>query len=131
MKHKNKIEMSSNRSFGVVFFVVFFLIGIWPIFSLSAIRHWFIMTSLVFLILGLLNSNLLTPFNKIWYKIGILLGNIISPIIMLVIFFLVVTPTGFILRIFKKDLLNLKTNKNKATYWIDRNQKIGTMRKQY
>ena len=131
MKNKSKIKISSNRSFGIVFFLVFFLIGIWPAFSNESIRLWIIILSLIFLALGLINSNVLTPLNKVWYKFGILLGKIISPIVMLIIFFLVITPTGIILRIFKKDILQLKTNKKKDTYWINRDQKIGTMRKQY
>tara|TARA_Y100000590_G_scaffold250955_1_gene281847 strand:+ start:57 stop:452 length:396 start_codon:yes stop_codon:yes gene_type:complete len=131
MKNKNKIKISSNRSFGIVFFLVFFLIGIWPVLSNESIRLWFIILSFVFLVLGLINSNFLTPLNKIWYQFGILLGNIISPIVMLIIFFLVITPIGIVLRIFKKDILQLKTSKKQKTYWINRNQKIGSMRKQY
>ncbi len=131
MKNKNKIKISSNRSLGIVFFLVFFLIGIWPVLSNESIRLWFIILSFVFLVLGLINSNFLTPLNKIWYQFGILLGNIISPIVMLIIFFLVITPIGIVLRIFKKDILQLKTSKKQKTYWINRNQKIGSMRKQY
>tara|TARA_B100000029_G_scaffold215974_1_gene213794 strand:+ start:52 stop:447 length:396 start_codon:yes stop_codon:yes gene_type:complete len=131
MKNRNKIKISSNRSFGIVFFLVLFLIGIWPVLSNESIRVWLIIVGFVFLVLGLINSNVLTPLNKIWCKFGILLGNIISPIVMLIIFFLIITPMSIILRIFKKDILKLKTDKNILTYWIDRRQKIGTMRKQY
>ena len=102
---KNK---STNKSFGIVFFIVFFLIGIYPLFNEHNIRIWSILISLVFLILGLLNSKILTPLNKLWFKFGLLLGKIISPLIMGIIFFLVVTPIGLFMRMLGKDLLNLK-----------------------
>ena len=113
----NKIKISSNRSFGIVFFVVFFVFAIWPLLNNQDIRIWLLIISLVFLILGILNSNLLKPFNIIWFKFGIFLGSIVSPLVMGLVFFIVVTPTGFIMRIFRKDLLNLKKNNN-SSYWI-------------
>ena len=121
MKNK-KIKISSNRSFGLVFFVVFLIISIWPLLDNQNIRIWSLVVSLIFLILGTLNSNLLKPFNKIWFKFGMILGNIVSPIVMSLVFFLVVTPTGFLMRLFGKDLLKLKKNKNN-TYWIEKNYK--------
>ena len=104
------IKISSNRSFGIVFFVVFSLIALYPLTYSGEIRIWSAIISIIFLVLGLLNSKILTPFNKLWFKFGILLGNIISPIIMGIIFFFVVTPTGLLMKIFKKDPLNLKKN---------------------
>ena len=98
------IKISSNRSFGIVFFVVFILVALYPLIYSGEIRIWSIVLSLIFLTLGLLNSKILTPLNKIWFKFGIILGKIISPIIMGVIFFLVVTPIGLIMRLFGKDL---------------------------
>ena len=121
MKNK-KIKISSNRSFGIVFFVVFFVFAIWPLLNNQDIRIWSLIISLVFLILGILNSNLLKPFNKIWFKFGMLLGNIVSPIVMSLVFFLVVTPTGYLMRFFGKDLLKLKKNKSN-TYWLAKNYK--------
>ena len=121
MKNK-KIKISSNRSFGLVFFVVFLIISIWPLLDNQNIRIWSLVVSLIFLILGILNSNLLKPFNKIWFKFGMILGNIVSPIVMSLVFFLVVTPTGFLMRLFGKDLLKLRKNKNN-TYWITKNYK--------
>ena len=105
MDHKD-IKIGSNRSFGLVFFVVFLLISIYPILKDGNIRIWSLIISFIFLFLGLLNSNLLSPLNKLWFKFGLLLGKIISPIVMGVIFFLVVTPIAIIMRLFKKDLLN-------------------------
>ena len=124
------IKISSNRSFGIVFFVVFLLIALYPLTYGGEIRILSAMTSLTFLVLGLLNSKFLTPLNKLWFRFGIFLGRIISPIIMGIIFFLVVTPTGLIMRVFGKDLLNLKYNKNKS-YWIEKNGQKSKMKNQF
>ena len=120
--NKNNIKISSNKSFGIVFFIVFLIISIWPLLDNQDIRIWSLIVSLIFLILGILNSNLLKPFNKIWFKFGMFLGKIVSPIVMCLVFFLVVTPTGFLMRLFGKDLLKLRKNKNN-TYWITKNYK--------
>ena len=121
MKNK-KIKISSNRSFGLVFFAIFLIISIWPLLDDKDIRIWSLIISLIFLILGILNSNILKPFNKIWFKFGMFLGKIVSPIVMGLVYFLVVTPTGFIMRFLGKDLLKLKKNKNN-TYWLAKNYK--------
>lgn len=124
------VKIGSNRSFGIVFFIVFIIIATYPIINGDNIRIWSLVISIIFLILGLLNSRILTPLNLIWMKFGILLGKIISPIIMGVIFFLVVTPIGILMRILKKDLLNLKFNINK-TYWIDKSEPKSKMKDQF
>ena len=124
------IKISSNKSFGVVFFIVFLIIGFYPLFSNQDIRIWSLIVSFIFLILGYLNSNLLTPLNIAWNKIGIFLGIIISPIVLGVIFFLIVTPTSLLMRLFQKDLLNLKYNKNKS-YWIIRQGPKNKMKNQF
>ena len=116
----NDVETSSNKSFGLVFFIVFLIIAIYPIFKNGDIRIWSLIISFVFLILGLINSKILTPLNKMWFKLGLLLGKIVSPLIMLFIFFFVVTPIGLLMKILKKDLLNLKFNNDKS-YWIEKN----------
>ncbi len=127
IKEKNK---SSNRSFGIVFFLLFLIIGIYPIFNANDLRLWSLIVSLIFLILGLTNSKILTPLNSIWFKFGIILGKIFSPIVMAAIFFLVVTPTGLIMRLFRKDILNLRFNK-KDTYWIDKKGPKSIMKNQF
>ena len=127
----DKIKISSNRSFGLLFFVVFLIVSLWPLTYEGSIRIWSVIISAVFLILGLINSKLLTPLNVLWFKFGMILGAIISPIVMGIVFFLVVTPTGFILRIMGKDLLNKKYDKEKETYWIKRDTSIGTMKRQF
>ena len=112
-----EIKRSSNKNFGIVFFVVFIIIGFWPLLDINTYRLWAIIIAFIFLALGLVNSKLLTPLNILWFKFGIFLGKIVSPIVMGVIFFFVVTPIAILMRISKKDLLNLKFN-NKETYWI-------------
>ncbi len=129
MNYKD-IKIGSNRSFGVVFFVVFLLIGLWPILKGNELRIWAIVISLIFLILGILNSEILTTFNKVWFRFGIFLGNFISPIIMGIVFFLVVTPTGLIMKLFRKDLINLRKN-NSSTYWIEKKDIKSSMKNQF
>ena len=124
---KNK---SSNRSFGIVFFVFFLIISLFPLLNHNDIRYWSLILSIIFLVLGLLNSNLLTALNSLWFKFGILLGKVISPFIMGTIFFIIVTPIGIIMKILKKDLLNLKFN-NKKTYWIEKNGPKSKMKNQF
>ena len=124
------IKVGSNKSFGIVFFVVFLLISLYPLINNESIRIWSLVISLIFLVLGILNSNLLSPLNKIWFKFGIFLGKIISPIIMGIIFFLVVTPIGLIMRLFGKDVLNLKYNDYK-TYWIEKTGPKSKMKNQF
>ena len=127
----NEINKSSNRSFGIVFFIVFLLIGFYPLFNQEDLRIWSLIISAVFLILGILDSKILTPLNKIWFKFGILLGKIISPIIMGVIFFLIVTPIGIFMRILGKDLINLKFKKNTKSYWIEKIGPKSKMKNQF
>ena len=126
----DKIKLGSNRSFGIVFFVVFLLVSFYPLINEENIRYWSLFISFIFLILGLLNSKILTPLNKIWFKFGILLGKIISPLVMGIIFFLAVTPIGFLMKILKKDLLNLKFNKDKS-YWIEKTEPKSKMKNQF
>ena len=124
------IKVGSNRSFGIVFFVVFLLISLYPLINSENVRLWSLVVSCIFLILGILNSNLLSPLNKIWFKFGILLGRIISPIVMGIIFFLVVTPIAFMMRLLGKDLLNLKYNDNQS-YWIEKSGPKSKMKNQF
>ena len=129
-KFDNNIKISSNQSFGIVFFVVFLIIALYPMTNGEDIRIWSLIISFILIILGLLNSKILTPFNKLWFKFGILMGKIVSPLIMGVIFFFVVTPIGLIIRILGKDVLNLKKNKNKS-YWIEKNGPKSKMKNQF
>ena len=117
---KNLPKLPSNRNFGIVFFVVFLIISLYPLTLDEGLAKWPLVISIIFLALGLINSKILTPLNRLWFKFGIFLGRIISPIIMGLIFFLVVTPIGLIMRLFGKDVLNLKLNKKKSSYWIEK-----------
>ena len=126
----DEIKISSNRSFGIVFFIVFLLIALYPLLKGNDLRIWSLVISFVFLVLGLINSKILTPLNRLWFKFGLLLGRFISPLIMGIIFFVVVTPIGIIMRLLKKDLLNLKYNK-KETYWIDKSGPKSKMKNQF
>ena len=126
----DEIKISSNRSFGIVFFIVFLLIALYPLLKDNDLRIWSLVISFIFLIFGLINSKILTPLNRLWFKFGLLLGKFISPLIMGIIFFVVVTPIGIIMRLLKRDLLNLKYNK-KETYWIDKTGPKSKMKNQF
>lgn len=126
----NDVKIGSNKSFGIVFFIVFLIISIYPMLGGDSLRVWSLAISIIFLILGLLNSKILSPLNKFWFKFGIFLGKIISPIIMGIIFFFVVTPIGYLMRLFKKDVLSLKFNGNKS-YWIKKNGPNSKMKNQF
>ena len=124
------IKIGSNKSFGILFAIVFILIALWPLIKGNEIRLWSLIISIIFLTLGLVNSKILTPFNKVWFRFGIFLGNFISPIIMGIVFFLVVTPTGLIMKLLRKDLINLRKN-NSSTYWIEKKDIKSSMKNQF
>ena len=129
--NKNKdIKISSNKSFGLVFFIFFIIISIYPLKAGGELRYWSLILSFIFLVLGLLNSSILSPLNKAWFKFGLLLGSIVSPIVMGIIFFGVITPISLIMKFLRKDLLNLKNNNNN-TYWIEKNGPKSTMKNQF
>jgi len=128
MTHKN--SMPTNRNFGIVFFIVFLFFALWPLLDGNGIKLWLLIFSLVFLILGIFNSKILTFPNRLWMKFGLLLGGIVAPIVMFIVFFLVVTPTGFILRLFGKDVLMLK-NDNRDSYWLEKDNSNNDMRNQF
>ena len=124
------IKIGSNKSFGILFAIVFILIALWPLIKGNEIRLWSLIISIIFLTLGLVNSKILTPLNKLWFKLGIFLGNFIAPIIMGIIFFFVVTPTGIIMKLLGKDLIKLKKN-NENSYWIEKNDIKTSMKNQF
>ena len=124
------IKIGSNRSFGIVFFIVFLIIAVYPLINSGELKLWSLILSIIFLVLGLVNSNILNPLNKLWFKFGIFLGKIISPFVMGIIFFLVVTPIGIFMRLLGKDLLKLRYNKNQS-YWIEKNGPKSKMKNQF
>jgi hypothetical protein len=129
LKNSN-IKIGTNKSFGIVFFLFFLIVAIFPLLNDGNIRTWSVIISIVFLILGLLNSRFLTPLNKIWFKFGIILGNFVSPIVMGIVFFVIITPTSLIMKVLGKNLLNLKKG-NKKTYWIERSKIESKMKNQF
>ena len=131
MSQNSKIKMSSNRSFGIIFSIIFLIISLWPTIETKDLKIFFLIFSIAFLFLGLTKSKLLTPLNILWFKFGILLGSIIAPIVMAIIYFFIVTPTGIIMKIFNKDLLNKKFNKSLKSYWIKREKKVSSMKQQF
>ena len=124
-------KKSSNKSLGILFFIVFLGFGLWPITYEDKPNIYLLIISIIFLILGLINSKLLSPLNSIWIKFGELLGKIIAPMVMAIVFFIILTPISLIVRLFGKDLLGLKFTKKIKTYWIKRKKDIGSMKKQF
>ena len=129
MKNSN-IKIGTNKSFGIIFFIFFLLISLWPLLNNEKIRVWSLIISFIFIILALVKPYVLTPLNRIWAKFGVILGGVISPIVMGIVFFVIVTPTGFLMRVFSKDFLNLKKNNNK-TYWIESSSQKSKMKNQF
>ena len=129
MKNLIKVKSKDNITFGILFFIFFLIIGIYPLKSDEAIRVWSVVLSLILLIITIIKPNLFTFLNKFWIKFGILLGKIISPIVMGLVFFFVVTPIGILVRVLKKDVMGLK--RGASSYWINRKDKVQTMKKQF
>jgi len=126
----SNIKIGSNKSFGIVFFIFFSIVSVFPLLKDENIRIWSLIIAIIFLILGLLNSKILTPLNKIWFKFGILLSSFVSPVVMGIVFFGIVTPTSLIMKVLGKNLLNLKKG-NKKTYWIERSVIKSKMKNQF
>ena len=124
-------KKSSVKSFGILFFLVFLIVGLWPLLNDKDIRIWSVVLSVLFLLLGLTKSKILIPLNNYWIKLGEILGKIVAPIVMLVVFLGVVTPMAFLVKLFGKDLLNLKFNKKTNSYWLNRQKKLGPMKNQF
>ena len=124
-------QNTQNRSFGILFFIVFLALGLWPLTKGNEINVYLTSISLVFLVLGLFNSKILSPLSKAWIKLGEILGKIIAPIVMALVYFIILTPVSLLVRVFGKDLIGLKFKKNQNTYWIKRKKDLGTMDKQF
>ena len=126
-------KRSSNRSFGLLFFVVFLVIAFWPLTKKSEINLYLISTALIFLVLGLLNSKILSPLNKAWIKLGEILGRIVAPVVMAIVYFIILTPISLLVRLFGKDLIGMKFSNDikKKSYWIKRKKNLGSMDKQF
>ena len=126
MKHKNQ-----NRSFGLLFFIFFLALALWPLTKKGEINLYLIVIALIFLVLGLLNSRILSPLNKAWIKLGEILGRIIAPIVMAIVYFLILTPISLLVRLFGKDLIGMKFSSDIKSYWVKRKKRLGSMDKQF
>ena len=124
-------KKENNKSFGILFFIIFLLIALWPLINSQSIRLWALGIASIFLVLGIINSKILTPVKKSWIKFGEILGLIIAPMVMALVYFIFLTPISLILRLFGKDLLGIKFDKNIDSYWIKRKKNLGPMRKQF
>ena len=124
-------KRSSNRSFGLLFFVVFMVIAFWPLTKKSEINLYLISIALIFLVLGLLNSKILSPLNKAWIKLGEILGRIVAPVVMAIVYFIILTPISLLVRLFGKDLIGMKFSNDIKSYWIKRKKHLGSMDKQF
>ncbi len=117
---KEEIRGPSDRSFGYVFAAVFALAGLWPLLSGRPLRSWALAAGAIIGIVTLSYPALLHPANRLWMKLGLLLGKITNPIITALLFYLVFTPMGFLMRRFGKDPLRLAYDRDAASYWIER-----------
>lgn len=124
------MNRSTEKSFGILFFFVFMIIAFYPILNSEKIRFLLFIPAFIFLILAYLKPNLLKPLNLAWVKLGEILGRVLAPIVMFLLFFIIVTPIGLLVRLFGKDLLKIKFTKDDS-YWIKREKNIGTMKKQF
>ena len=125
-------QKKQNRGFGLLFFIVFLVLALWPLRNGEEINFYLIFIALIFLLLGLINSKMLTPLNKRWIKFGEILGRIIAPIVMAIVYFLILTPISLLVRLFGKDLIGMKfSNDIKKSYWIKRKKHLGSMDKQF
>ena len=116
----DKIDGSSNRTFGCVFAAFFGLVGLLPLITGRAPRLWALGVGGIFLLVALLFPSVLAPLNRLWTKLGLLLHRVVSPIALGIMFFLVITPMGLVMRALGKDPLRLRLRPDAESYWIDR-----------
>ena len=124
-------EYGSEKSFGIVFSIVFFIVGVYPLFKSQDLYIWALLIAFIFLILGFCAPKMLTIPNQLWFKFGMLIGHLVTPILMALIYFIAVLPTGLIMRILGKDLINTRLDKKAKSYWIIRDEKMGPMKNQF
>lgn len=120
LQRDEKIEGSSNRALGLTFGVVFLIVGLYPWLFGDAVRAWSIALSVAFVLTAFVVPRLLGPLNMLWTRFGLLLHRIVSPIVLGIMFFVVVTPIGLLMRSLGKDLLRLRMEREAPTYWLER-----------
>ena len=126
-----KIESSSNKSFGLLFSVIFLIIAIYPLINKGTINYLFIFIAVIIFLISILLPAILTIPNKLWFKFSLILGSLISQIILTLIYLVIVTPTGFFVRLTGKDILNKKINKQLKSYWIKKSESFSSMKNQF
>ena len=124
-------EQSSPKSFGIVFSIVFLIVALYPLTNSEGVNIWALIVSAIFLSLAFAVPQVLVLPNKLWFKFGILLGSIIAPIVMALVYFVTVLPAGLIMRLLGKDLLRQKLDRNAKSYWIKRDEPMGSMKNQF
>ena len=124
-------EQSSEKSFGVVFSIVFLIVALYPLVNSEGLHICALAVSFIFFLLAIIAPQALSLPNKLWFKFGLLLGSIVAPIVMTLVYFVTVLPTGLIMRLLGKDLLKQKLDKNTKSYWIERKQPMGSMKNQF
>jgi hypothetical protein len=117
---RQEVKPGSERSFGIVFAIVFALVALWPLTGDGQIRLWAAGIAIAFLALGFTYPRALTPLNMLWFRFGMLLHHVVTPVIMGLIFYLTVMPTGLIMRALGKDPLRRRFDADASTYWIMR-----------
>jgi len=129
----SRVDAGSDRGFGLVFSAVFAVISLWPLIGGGDVRIWALVIAALFLAAALIRPNILRPLNRAWFRFGLVLGRIVSPIVMAVIFCVVITPTALIMCAFGKDLLRLKFDPDAESYWIRRadDHPMGSMKDQF
>jgi len=115
-----QVKASSDRAFGWVFVTVFLIIALWPLVSGGELRWWSLMVSGLVLLATVAAPSLLSMPNRLWLRFGLLLHRIVSPVVLAVMFYLVVTPTGLLMRVFAKNILRLRRETAAESYWIKR-----------
>ncbi len=120
LHREETLEMSSDKTFGLVFFAVFALIGLLPLFHGGPIRIWSLIVGAAFLLAALFAPRSIRPLNRLWMRLGALLHHIVSPVALAVVFYLTVAPIGLGMRLFGKDPLKLSFDKNRTSYWEPR-----------
>jgi len=125
------IQQGSEKSFGIVFSIVFLIVALFPLFNSQTLNYWSLSISAIFLLLAFVAPNILTIPNKLWFKFGALLGFIVTPIVITLVYVFTVMPTGLIMRLLGKDILKLSLNKKSKSYWIERKESMGSMKNQF
>ena len=124
-------EINSEKSFGIVFSIVFLIVALYPLINSESLRIWALVVSIIFFLLAFLAPKILVLPNKLWFKFGLLIGSIVAPIVMAFVYFVTVLPTGLIMRLLGKDLLKQKLDKNSKSYWVKRSEPMGSMKNQF